>query len=106
MPKNKYLYICDFPTGSMVDVNLKSLCERGLQRFDALIEVNREALKQRETQMLHNTRILGVFDAGYLKRNVFGHRGSDCYSIHVFPVNDVKHIDLWDQVFRIKRMRI
>lgn len=103
---HKYLYICDYPTGSMVDTNLVSLCERGKERFAHLIEIDREALKQADTQMLHNTRITWLFDPGYLKRNVFGRKDRGGYEMHIFPVNDVKHIDLWDQVFVIRRLRI
>ena len=100
----KYLYICEFPSGSMVDRNLERLCDRVRDRFKHLIEWKPEALSKGEKGLMHKMRLHALLDHKYLERNVFDNYGFNSYPAFIFPVNELKHVDMWDVIFTIRRM--
>lgn len=101
---SKYLYSCEWPSGSDSDKNLKKLLYRVYKRFHYLVEFNPEFLKDADRQIYHNTRLNLILDLKYINRNKF--RGSNYTRFWVHAVSEIKHIDMWDCTFTIRRMKM
>lgn len=102
---NKYLYICDWPSGSAVNTNLKKLVKEVYVRFHYLIEFHPEFLNDPERQILHNTRLNNIMDTKYAA--TIGFKGNNLsYRLFVHPVSQITHINMRDFYFTVKRMRL